>query len=52
MNLYLVHEKRFLKEKTVAVCNNINELVILLNNPTFKDKVKGKLSVETVTVID
>ncbi len=52
MNIYLVHEKTFMKEKTVAVCNNVSELVIMLNSKEFRDKVKGRLSVETVTVIE
>lgn len=49
--IYLIHETFFnIHTRTIKVCNNDTELILTLNDPSFKKKVKGKLSVEKVVI--
>lgn len=49
--IFLIHETFCnIHTRTVKVCNNETELILTLNDPDFKKKVKGKISVEKVVL--
>lgn len=51
MFIYLIHETILFYTRTIKICNNDSELVMVLNSPEFLSEIKGKVAIEQVRMV-